>query len=104
MIIDPFSLNNPPSTVKHDWDSMTFEDKVAMAQNDPAGFSRLSEQVIANYINGIENPEQKLKMQQAQFRLQSQLRKYKDPVARFNKMVSLFWQQVNEFVAVTKKV
>jgi len=54
-------------------------------------------QDIDDFIDSIEDEDRKLKLQQLQFRIDRELRKYKDPVAKMNKMVELFWEGVNEF-------
>jgi len=54
-------------------------------------------QDIDDFIDSIEDEDRKLKLQQLQFRIDRELHKYKDPVAKMNKMVELFWEGVNEF-------
>ena len=57
---------------------------------------------IRKYIDSIEDPDRRLKLEQLQWRIDADLRKYKDPVARMNRMVELFWEGVNEFNDVLK--
>ena len=59
-------------------------------------------QDIEDFIDSVEDEDQKLKLQQLQFRIDRELRKYKDPVARMNKMVELFWEGFNEFNNILK--
>ena len=47
-----------------------------------------------------ENRQQKAR--QNQWKLDNTLRKYKDPVARMNKMVEIFWEGVYDFRDVIK--
>lgn len=48
-------------------------------------------------------PERQKRMRAYQWRLDQELRHYKDPVARMNRMVELFWEGVAEFVEKTKR-
>ena len=41
--------------------------------------------------------ERQTRMRAYQWRLEQELSHYKDPVARMNKMVELFWDGVNKF-------
>ncbi len=59
--------------------------------------NEITRQTIEDFIESVEDEEQKLKLRQLQFRIDRELRKYKDPVARMNKMVELFWEGFAEF-------
>lgn len=105
MIINPFSLNKPDNNVKHKkFDDMTWDEKVDLCEKNPELYSIVAEEKLNDFINTIADENKRLEMQRLQFRINSQLRKYKDPIARYNKMVSLFWKQVTEFIDATKKV
>jgi hypothetical protein len=52
---------------------------------------------IREFLDSIEDPERRLKLEQMQWRIDAELRKYKDPVARMNRMCELFWDGVKEF-------
>ena len=52
---------------------------------------------VQEYIDNIEDPERKKELIQFQLSIDKELRKYKDPVARMNKMVELFWEGFKEF-------
>ncbi len=51
-----------------------------------------------------ENEELRVKLHQLQWKIEGQLRGFKDPVARMNKMIELFWQGVNDFQRTLKDV
>lgn len=58
------------------------------------------EREIARISNG--NEEKQLKLRQFQWGINKELRKYKDPVARMNKMAELFWAGVKKFQSACK--
>jgi len=68
-------------------------------QEDPAKFEELRQWLIHRTIE--EFPEDfRQRAYGLQFQLDAQLRKYKNPVARMNKMVEIFWQNFEEFFEV----
>lgn len=50
---------------------------------------------LVRMANGDE--ERLLKLRQQQWKINGELRRYKDPIARYNKMQELFWVGVNKF-------
>lgn len=84
--------------MKHDFDYLQ-----GLYKEDPAEFDKVTSEMIDGFINNL--PESKKEIFRAkQWRLQQQLGKIKNPLARMNKMVSIFWDGANEFVTVTKNV
>ena len=76
-----------------------FERLQGLYQLDPDEFNRLSEAIIREELNKV--PEDlKAQAYGIQRRIEQQLKKYKDPIARMNAMVEIFWQQFHEFQAV----
>ena len=59
--------------------------------------SEVTRKTIEDFIDSIEDEDRKLRLEQLQFRIDRELHTYKDPVARMNKMVELFWAGVAEF-------
>lgn len=51
---------------------------------------------IEDFINSCSEENQQ-SLRQLQWRLDQELNKYKNPVARYNRMVELFWDQVTTF-------
>ena len=73
-----------------------YEILAELHKNDPEGFERERERLLENYFNSLPE-EQATKARQMQWQLDGELRKYKDPIARMNRMVELFWEQVGVF-------
>jgi hypothetical protein len=67
------------------------------AERDHLRMEEVTRSTIEEFINSIEDEERRLKLQRLQFRIDRELRNYKDPVARMNKMVELFWEGFKEF-------
>lgn len=65
-------------------------------QTDPDRFEKLRSELIRQTVESFPagHKEQAYRLQ---FQLDARLRKYKDPVARMNKMVEIFWHQVWQF-------
>ena len=59
---------------------------------------------IRQFLDSIEDPKRRQKLEQMQWRIDAELRKYKDPVARMNRMVELFWEGFKEFQEVMNGV
>jgi hypothetical protein len=71
-------------------------------EEDPEKFAEVTAQMIEDFINGL--PEEKQAIHRAkQWRLEQELGKFKDPIARMNKMVELFWGGVNKFDNILKE-
>ncbi len=65
-------------------------------QLDPKKFERIRNELIRQALD--EMPEQlKARAYGLQRRIDHELGQYKDPVARMNAMVEIFWRQVCEF-------
>lgn len=65
-------------------------------QEDPEQFHEYTRNAINTFIDSLPEDRQR-RAKGTQWKLDMELRKYKDPVARMNRMVELFWQQVGEF-------
>lgn len=65
-------------------------------ERDPEEAYQLGRGMIEDYINSLPEDRQQ-RLRGMQFTIDQTLSKYKDPVARMNKMVELFWQGVYEF-------
>lgn len=68
-------------------------------EEDPEQFEEQRQFLIQRTIEDFPE-EYRQRAYGLQFRLDAQLRKYKNPVARMNKMVEIFWQNFEEFVEV----
>lgn len=56
----------------------------------------LLNQTIETFIASC-SPERQERLRQFQWRLDQELNRYKDPVARYNRMIELFWDGVTIF-------
>lgn len=68
-------------------------------QHDPEKFEKLSGDLIRQALDDVPE-EHKAMAYGLQRKIEHQLKKYKDPTARMNAMVEIFWQQFHEFQAV----
>ena len=73
-----------------------FDDLVKLYQEDPDEFNRECREAIEDFISQLPDDCQ-TKAKQLQWQLDNELRKYKDPIARMNKMVEMFWETFSEF-------
>ncbi len=67
-----------------------------MSRTDPEAFERCSRLLIHRTIESFP-PEHRRRAYGLQFRLDAELRHYRDPVARMNRMVEIFWDGVRRF-------
>jgi hypothetical protein len=67
-----------------------------MYREDPQQFEEERLRLIRETIEGFAG-EHRQKAYGLQFRIDCQLRRYKDPVMRMNKMVEIFWEGVYDF-------
>lgn len=63
---------------------------------DPDNFQEEADKIIADFIASCPEEKRK-KLEQIQWNLDGELRKYKDPIARMNRMIEIFWAQFNKF-------
>ena len=75
---------------------MTPDERMYYYKEEPEAFDRLAQEVIEEFIVSSP-PEKQLKLRAIQAKVNKELSKFKDPTARLNRMVSLFWEQVNDF-------
>ena len=65
-------------------------------QKNPDKFEELRKQLITQTIEKFPAKHRK-RAHGLQFKIESRLRKYKDPIVRMNKMVEIFWEQFGLF-------
>ena len=68
-------------------------------EKDPARFESLRQDIIAETIRSFPEKFQR-RAQGIQFGLDCELNRIKNPVARMNRMVEIFWEKVDEFETV----
>lgn len=75
-----------------------FDLLAALFKQDPIEAQKLADNIIETAINEMDVPDdKKQRLKAANFRLQQDLRKYKHPIARLQRMEVLFWEQFNRF-------
>jgi hypothetical protein len=65
-------------------------------KDDPEEFEHERKRLLESYFDSLPE-ERQLKARQIQWQIEAELRKYKDPIARMNRMVELFWEQTFKF-------
>ncbi|NOT12563.1 MAG: DUF3135 domain-containing protein [Methylococcaceae bacterium] len=75
-------------------DKFDFDTLSRLYKTDPEQFQLITRQMIEAYIASIPDEISRKKCAGTQFRLDHELGKYNDPIARMNKMVEIFWQGV----------
>ena len=73
-----------------------YDKMIASLRDDPDSFETTKDQIIEEFI--LAQPEEvQQRLRQQQWRIDNDLRRFKDPVARLNRMVEIFWEQFREF-------
>ena len=70
----------------------------SLGDDDPNAFEEAKNEIIEEFIM-THPPETQKRLRQKQWLIDNELRKFKDPTARLNRMVEMFWSQVREFQA-----
>lgn len=73
-----------------------FDFLVNLHKTNPQAFADYHEEMIEEYIQSLPKDRQ-IAAWQFQWNLTGELSKYKDPIARMNRMVELFWEQTYKF-------
>lgn len=71
-------------------------DKLLKLREHPEKFEQVSREAIDSYIESFSSEKRKIRARQIQFKIDSSLRNIKNPIARMNKIIELFWESVNE--------
>lgn len=80
-----------------------FEYLKDLYEKDPDEFEIVTTSMINDVIATAREKNREI-LRAKQWRLHQDLKKIKDPLERMNRMVSIFWSGVNEFVKVTKSL
>ena len=73
-----------------------YDKMLGSLQEDPESFEKAKNEIIEEFI--MAQPEEiRQRLRQQQWRIDNDLRRFKDPVARLNRMVEIFWEQFREF-------
>lgn len=74
----------------------TFDELKTLFETDPVVAEDKVKQIMDDYISTL-SPERQQRAQAFNWRIQQELRNLKDPTARMNRMVEMFWSGVKEF-------
>ena len=75
-----------------------FTELTELADNPEAFEAKRKQLLEANMIRMCQGcPEKLARCRAQQWRIDQELSKYKDPLARYNKMVEMFWTQFSQF-------
>lgn len=75
---------------------LTPDERMDYYKTEPEAFDKLAKEAIEEFIVNSP-PNKQLKLRSLQASINKELKKYKDPTARLNAMISLFWKGVSEF-------
>lgn len=75
---------------------MMHDELSELYKNDPDLFEVRCRELIEDVISSCP-PERQERLRQYQWKIDQTLSGYKDPIARMNKMVELFWEGVGKF-------
>ncbi len=73
-----------------------FETLSGLYKTDPEQFQKTTRQMIEDYITSIPDEVSRKRCAGIQFKLDHELSKYHDPIARMNKMIEIFWEGVHQ--------
>lgn len=76
--------------------NVTFDELKTLFENDPPAAEVKVKEIMDEYITTL-TPERKQRAEAFNWRIQQDLRNFKDPTARMNRMVEMFWTGVKEF-------
>ena len=84
-------------------DQKPFDELVELHQTDPDAFEEYRKAFIMKSITKMcaDCPDCLKRCERFQWRLEQELNKFKNPISRYNRMVELFWEQVEEFKHIT---
>lgn len=79
-----------------EFEAMTHDELSKLYKSDPEAYQEHCKELIEDTISQFPECKQEA-LRQLQWRIDGELRKYKDPLARMNKMIEMFWEGVIEF-------
>ena len=74
-----------------------------MKDMSPDELLAYKEKLIETYISSLPE-ERQHRCRQLQWAIDGELRKYKDPIAKMNRMAELFWEGVGQFRDTLTKI
>ncbi len=76
-----------------------FDELVELFKKNPEAFYKKCDQIIESKLIEMcgDDPLRLERYKKMHWRIQQELFKFKDPIARHNKLVEIFWKQVDQF-------
>lgn len=71
-------------------------EELVKLKDDPEQFDQRANEIWEHFYQSL-TPEQEQQARRFKWQMDAQLRNYKDPIARMNKMIELFWQGFQTF-------
>lgn len=80
-------------------DEKPFDELVELFRSNPDEFEKYRTKFLEDHIASLcaDCPEKLERCKRIQWRIEQELNKYKNPIARYNAMVVIFWKQFDEF-------
>lgn len=78
-------------------DCITIYNTLVELKDDPEAFNAKLDEIWEQIYQSLGSEERIRKARQQKWQFDAQLRHYKDPQARLNKAIEMFWQGVNTF-------
>ena len=84
-------------------DQKSFDELSDLYKSSPEAFEDYRTKFIKRAITDLcaDCPECLKRCERFQWRLEQDLNKFKNPIARYNRLVELFWKQTEEFKHIT---
>ena len=79
---------------------LTFDEMKDMSQEELVAYK---DKAVEEYISSRPEARQQ-RLRQLQWTIDGSLRKYKDPIAKMNKMAELFWEGFGKFQTAVKEL
>lgn len=76
---------------------MNFNYLSNLYKEDPEAFEAEKRRILEDFIASLPTEDARRRARGLQFKIDAQLTNIKDPVAKMNKMVELFWEGFKEF-------
>jgi hypothetical protein len=83
-------------------DYLNFDELSEMWRNDKEAAEAYHRSIIEDFILGLPEDKQE-RARGLQWRIDQELRKYKDPIARMNRMVEMMWESFFELDATLNR-
>lgn len=70
--------------------------QLLLLKDDPDAFERKRQEIIERFIEA-QPEERQGRYRKMQWRIDQERKRFKDPIACYNRLVAMFWEQVEKF-------